>query len=245
MFVFPDLIVFKTLTDGFAGLQQDPSPITDILKDRPESEVADLTEYLAAHSDDLKVKFGYPRSTADANGIYVSLADTGEVEGEQTLGSSFPDDEDEDETSLDTPTHAVVRSPIIPDDEVEDDPVTGKVRTGQMSFRTTVRVAVRAMNAALAPLLATLVFWTLLANRLDLENQGLREQTLAAMDFVPDPSMQPDLIFQRDVRLTCIHIASTVEIVRRLQDIGIMITPVPPTIQPTVIVVRNRITKAA
>lgn len=222
MLVFPELIVGKVIADGINALTVDSAPITEMLRFRPEKEIVDLQKYLQMQgSTDLKVKRGYPRSTPSIPGIWVSLGDS--AESEQTIGSDYPDD----------------LTPELLANEENLFPETLPVSIGTR-FRTMVRIAIRTGNADYTPLLTGIVTTILLANRLAMETQGMMSQSLSMMDLMPDPRMEPDLIFQRDIRLSCEHAATVVSIVRTITDVDLTVTSRDPSIEETIAVVRNR-----
>lgn len=224
MLVFPDLIVEKVLREVIDSICANPAPIGEMLRYRPEKEVADLKTYLVTNgSVDLKVRLGYPRNPQSVPGVYVSLGDSSEID--QTIGSTDPDD-------LTPELNAVPGQPI---------PETLPVSTGTR-FRSTVRIAVRSPNAGFGPLLCGILTTVLIAYRLSMENEGLRSQTLTFADLTPDANGQPDIVFQRDIRMSCEHEATSVTIVRTLDGVTINVTPTTPFADdptPPIAVVRN------
>jgi len=210
---FPDLIVEKTLSDGFAELKANPTPVSSILGTLSETEVADLQQYLV--NTDIKVDFGYPRAPVSVPGVYITIADSPETD--QFIGSDVP--EDEEEEPLQTNTGNLVEG---------------------TRFSSSVRIACRAPNSKLVVYLAAMVQWLLIVNRMSMYDQGLQDQRISVRDVMPDSGLQPDLILQRDLMLSCSHFSSVItDVVDRVADVSVTVTPTTPVFEPPPVVIRN------
>ena len=213
MFVFPDLIVESVLSNGVAQLRDDPSIITNILTLLSEQEAVDLQQYFVDNK--VQVGFGYPRSPVSVPGLYITVGDTSE--SDQFIGSDIPDDVEEEEP-LQTPTGNLVEG---------------------TRFSTNVRIACRAPNSKLVVYLAAIAQWILIDQRLPMLDQGLQDQRISLRDVMPDNGLQPDLVLQRDLVLSCSHFATAItDIVNRIANVSVSVTPTVPS-NPPPVVIRN------
>ena len=84
-----DLLIRDTLSNGFAALRTDPTPLYDIFKMRPSAEQQEIVNYF--QSNVIPVELGYPRNTSTP-GAYIILGNSTEDQSKWVLGSTFPAD---------------------------------------------------------------------------------------------------------------------------------------------------------
>ena len=217
MFVFPDLIVRDTLVEGFEKIQKDPTPIAQIMRNRPQAEIADVQNFFASN-DVLPVSLGFARQHPQVPGLYVTLGSSSEEPDYQVIGSEYDQ---------------------IIENAGEDNEV--QIQVTGTELRTVIRIASLSANADLAVYLAAITGWILLRERSSLDNKGLKEQVLSIGDVTPDPQMQPDLVFRRDVSLTCLESASVEKVLDGVTVVGIDVkaSPMAPIYPNVPVVIRN------
>jgi hypothetical protein len=71
-------------------------------------------------------------------------------------------------------------------------------------FQTSVRVLVITPSADWTIYAQAMVAWALLSRRDELAEAGLNQQQLSMQDMAPVKEMQPDIVFSRDLTLSCL-----------------------------------------
>jgi hypothetical protein len=143
----------------------------------------------------IPVQLGYARQNPQP-GVYVILGSSAEDQQKWVLGSTFPADG--------YPPNADAEGSF---------------------FRTTLNLVVWDVNADRAVWMSSIVRYILLANRINLETDGLFEQAMTAQDLVPVPVWLPDYAFARNLALTFYE--SDVVVTPDEAPIQNTITPVP------------------
>lgn len=208
MLVQADLIVRDAVKAFFDSVRTDPSMIDLLVSDRPQAEREEMKTYFSTTA--IPVQLGYPRNAGELPGVFVVLGSLQETERGQTIGGV----QEEEETS-------------------------SQFTEWQGSFMTgAIRLCCWSLNANLTVWLQLMVFTALLVGRGTLNDQGLAEQKLSAMDFEPLPQWFPDFAFRRDVLLSAFIPISAPEAFYKIADIQVTATSNPDTVTRTVVVKR-------
>jgi len=180
MIVQPDIVIIQTLTDGFAGLRQDPTPIQDIFASHLQNEISDIQNYFSNTATPIRHGWAKTANEIGTGAVFVSIANSQETETRQFLGSEAPNE-----------------TPGLN----KNDEYLGTF------FTTTLRVSCKAPNANKALYIATIAKWILIGNRVTLENQnGLMQQVISLSDLIPQKIYEPDYVFSRDISYQCLHL---------------------------------------